>query len=429
MVHAVSSTPTAAAGVPVATALRVFLPFALGYYFSYLARNVNAVIAPDLVAELGLTAESLGLLTSVYFLTFAAFQLPLGVLLDRYGPRRVESVLLLFAAAGSAVFAVSDGLPGLTIGRALIGLGVSACLMASFKANTLWFPAQRLPFANGCIMTAGGLGALSATAPVEALLGITGWRGVFLVFAGLSAVAAVLLHTVVPRRPEEARHATGEGLAEALAGIRFVFGNRAFWRVLPTTTLGQAAFLSMQGLWAGPWFGDVAGLGREDTASRLLWIAIAMVAGFFSLGALADRLSRAGISTLQFATGCTFAFLLVQAGIIIAPPQWATALWCLFGYTGTCGILFYAHLSQRFQMHLAGRVVTGLNVFAFGGAFLAQWGMGALIELWPGDTPGRYLTEGYQAAFGAILVLQALAFAVLLVLRDRPDAAGKSRSS
>jgi cyanate permease len=402
-----------------AVALRVFLPFAIGYYFSYLARNVNAVIAPDLVAELALSAESLGLLTSVYFLTFAAFQLPLGVLLDRYGPRRVESALLLCAAAGSAVFAASDGIAGLTLGRALIGLGVSACLMASFKANTLWFHPQKLPLVNGCIMTAGGLGALSATAPVEALLGLTGWRGIFVLFAVFSGLAAVLLFTVVPRRPEESRGAPGEGLAEALDGVRRVFTSRVFWRVVPTSTLNQAAFLAMQGLWAGPWFIDVAGMERDEAAAHLLWIALAMVAGFFTLGAFTERLARRGVSTIAVATGLVTAFLAVQVGIVFAPVAIATPLWIAFGYFGTCGILFYAHLTQAFPSGLSGRVVTGLNVFAFGGAFAAQWGMGAVIEQWPGEVAGSYRAEGYRAAFGAVLALEVAALAWLALWRAR----------
>ena len=162
---------------------RVFVPFALGYFLSYLYRVVNAVIAPDLVRDVGLDANHLGLLTSAYFLTFAAFQLPLGILLDRLGPRRTEAALLLIAAAGAFVFASAESAAGLIAGRALIGLGVSACLMAAFKAFVVWFPSQRLPLVNGCQMAAGGLGALAATAPVEAALAFTDWRGVFLVSA------------------------------------------------------------------------------------------------------------------------------------------------------------------------------------------------------------------------------------------------------
>ena len=114
--------------------VRVFLPFALGYFISYFFRNVNAIIEYNLVRDLGFSAAGLGLLTSVYFISFASFQLPLGFLLDRFGPRRTESVLLLFAALGAYVFSRADSLSGLILGRLLIGLGVSACLMASFKA-------------------------------------------------------------------------------------------------------------------------------------------------------------------------------------------------------------------------------------------------------------------------------------------------------
>ena len=159
--------------------LRLFLPFGLGYFLSYLYRTVNAVIAPNLVQDIGLDPANLGLLTASYFLSFAAFQLPLGVLLDRYGPRRVEAVLLLFAAAGAFIFAWAESLTGLIVGRALIGFGVSACLMAAFKAFTIWLPPERLPLANGIQMISGGIGALAATTPVEMALQLTDWRGVF----------------------------------------------------------------------------------------------------------------------------------------------------------------------------------------------------------------------------------------------------------
>ena len=137
----------------------VLLPFAAGYYLSYLFRTINALIAGDLTAELNLSAADLGFLTSVYFLVFAAVQLPLGALLDRYGPRTIQSALLLLASAGALVFALADGLLGLVIGRALLGLGVALALMAGFKAIVLWFPPERLALANGWLVMLGALGA------------------------------------------------------------------------------------------------------------------------------------------------------------------------------------------------------------------------------------------------------------------------------
>ena len=176
----------------------VLLPFAAGYYLSYLFRTINALIANDLTAELGLGAADLGLLTSVYFLVFAAAQLPFGILLDRHGPRTIQSVLLLLASTGALVFALADGLVGLVIGRALIGLGVALALMAGFKAIVLWFPADRIALVNGWFVMLGALGAVTATAPAELIVLAVGWRGLFALLAAFSAVAALLLLVFVP---------------------------------------------------------------------------------------------------------------------------------------------------------------------------------------------------------------------------------------
>src|SRR5688500_12092822 len=179
----------------------VFLPFAAGYFLSFFFRNVNAVISRDLSSEFALTPSDLGFLTAMYLLSFAAFQLPLGVLLDRYGPRRVVAALMCVAAAGALVFALARDFTMLSLGRALIGLGVSAGLMGAIKAFTLWFPLSRLASLNGLYLAAGGLGGLSATAPAEALVGPFGWRALFVLLAVLSLVAAVLVFFVVPEKP------------------------------------------------------------------------------------------------------------------------------------------------------------------------------------------------------------------------------------
>jgi len=155
----------------------MLLPFAAGYYFSYVFRTINALIAGTLTRELGLGPADLGLLTSVYFLAMAAVQVPLGILLDRYGPRRVQSACLVFAAAGAGVFACAESMPGLMLGRALIGVGVATALMASLKAIVLWFPKERIALANGWVVMLGALGAVTATLPAEPLVRSLGWRG------------------------------------------------------------------------------------------------------------------------------------------------------------------------------------------------------------------------------------------------------------
>src|SRR5438270_2087791 len=174
----------------------VFCPFAAGYFLSFFFRNVNAIISRDLAREFALTPADLGFLTSMYLAAFAAIQLPLGVLLDRYGPRRVVAALMCSAAAGALLFAAARDFALLSFGRALIGLGVSAGLMGAIKAFSLWFPLSRLATMNGLYLAIGGIGSISATAPAEALLGPLGWRGLFSVLAAISLAVSILIFVV-----------------------------------------------------------------------------------------------------------------------------------------------------------------------------------------------------------------------------------------
>ncbi len=385
--------------------LRIFVPFAIGYFFSYLYRVVNAVIAPNLVADLNLGPSDLGLLTSTYFLTFAAFQLPLGVLLDRFGPRKTEASLLIFAALGAFVFARAESASGLIAGRALIGFGVSSCLMAPFTAYAIWFAKERLPLINGIQVAVGGLGALTGTAPVEAALQITDWRGVFTVLAVLTLAVAAAIFFVVPDRKPEGGSAS---LGDQLRGMGRVYSSFVFWRIAPWSVTTQSTFLAVQTLWAGPWLRDVAGLDRVGVANGLLLIAAAMIAGFALLGAVAERLSRLGIKPLHVAAFGMSVFMVVEALIILEWTGLTKPLWILFGFFGTTGIITYAILSQSFPESLAGRVNTGLNVMVFVTAFGGQWGIGEVINLWPTSPHGNYAPAAYKAGFGLMLALQIL---------------------
>ena len=386
--------------------LRVFLPFAAGYFLSYLYRVVNAVIAPDLVADLAIGPSALGLLTATYFIAFASAQLPLGVLLDRFGPRRMEAFLLLFAGLGAYLFARSDSLIGLVVARAFIGFGVSACLMAAFKAFTLWFAREKWPLVNGFQMAAGGLGALAATSPVEAVLKMTDWRGMFMALSLVTLLIAMAVFAIVPKK--SARE-TGERIGDQLQGVKTVFTSPVFWRTAPLATMSQASFLSIQGLWAGPWLKDVAGLDRSGVAGLLFWVAAAMVCGFVSLGTLAERLNRWGVGVLTTSVSGMCIFIGVQALLLTAPVDWSRPVWVLFGFFGTSGILAYAALSQQFPVQLSGRVTTAINLLVFIAAFVGQWAIGAIIGMWPTGPDGGYAPSGYRSGFGIMLAVQLLA--------------------
>jgi predicted MFS family arabinose efflux permease len=396
------------------TIARIFLPFALGYFLSYVFRVVNAVIAPDLVGDLGLDPSQLGLLTSTYFIAFASFQLPLGILLDRYGPKKVEAGLLIFAAAGAFVFSVSHTLALVIAGRALIGFGVSACLMAAFKSYVIFFPARLLPRINGFQMAAGGLGALAGTIPVEWALGLTDWRGVFQGLALLSVVTAGLVYVVVPE--VETKEAP-QSLAGQCRGIFQVFSSPYFWRIAPLTTLSQAGYLSLQGLWAGPWLKDVAGLGREGVAGLLSVSAFAMITGFILLGIVAERLARRGIRVQTTAVTGMGIFIMVQAAMALGLPIPPALLMAGFGFFGTSGILAYSALTLAFPPSLSGRATTGINLMVFVAAFGVQWAIGAIINLWQVSEKGAYDPAGYKAAFVSLLTCQTLCLVWFLVFR------------
>ena len=386
--------------------LRVFLPFALGYFISYFFRNVNAIIEADLVGDLGFSAASLGLLTSVYFISFASFQLPLGLLLDRFGPRRTESVLLIFAALGALIFSMAESLSGLILGRLLIGFGVSACLMASFKAYVLWFPPDRLPLMNGLQMVAGGLGAMSATVPLRTALEFTDWRGVFLILSGLTLFSALVLWLVYP----EKEGSTGP------VPMKTVLTSRPFLAIAPLVMFSQSAQMAIQGLWAKPWLRDVAGLDEAECANHLMWMMAAMMAGFFLLGLLSERLYHARkISPVTVGVSAMAVFIVLQLLMALGWTAQPMLLMTAFSFFATAGILPYAGLSQIFPKALSGRVSTSLNLTVFLGAFAVQWGLGEIISLWP--TVGKgYAPESYGAAFGSLAVLQLLGLLWFIVL-------------
>lgn len=393
--------------------LVVFAPFATGYYFSYFYRYVNAVIARDLVADFGLAPGDLGLLTSAYFLSFAAAQLPLGVALDRFGPRRCTAALFCVAGAGALVFGLAKDLAMLSLGRALIGLGVSAGLMGSIKAFTLWFPRERLTALSGWMIGIGSLGALSATAPVEALLGPLGWRALFLGLGTLSVAAAMLIFFVVPERALPGR---GEGWREQFAMIGKIVARLEFWRLAAPLVLSQATFQALQGLWFAPWLADVHGLSRGAAANYLFISAAAYMAASLALGTVTELVAKHGVSQLRlYQAGmllCTAAFVPLSLG-------WAGAMVFLpvFAATGIPAIIAYTLLTHLVPASQTGRVTTASNLMLFGTSFAIQWGVGAILGLWP-SAAGSYDPGGYRVAFGVLLAAQAAAALWLLTARE-----------
>jgi predicted MFS family arabinose efflux permease len=408
------------------TLLLAFGPFALGYFLSYLFRAVNAVVAPNLVAELQIDAAQLGLLTAAYLLAFAAFQLPLGVLLDRYGPRRVQAALLACAALGALLFALGETVWTLTFARALIGLGFAGGLMAGFKAVVIWVSEARRAFANACIMSFGAMGVIVATLPTELAIQAFGWRGLFLALAGVTLAIAALIALAVPEMPGSAAAGT---LRQQLAGLRSILASRVFWRLAPVLALTAGTHIAIQTLWAGPWFGDVAGLDRAGVATHLMIVAVSFLAGNLLAGFAADWFNARGVSRLTVMSGFLVGFFISQILIIWGPGQLMIPSWIVFGMSGQTAVIAYPWLSSHYGSAMAGRANTAMNLGVFACAFLAQYLMGEIIDLFTADGAAAYPEGAYQAAFGVFLAAQLAAFGWYLLGRELRPAGHASRTA
>ena len=391
----------------------VFLPFALGHYLSSLLRNVNAVLAPELVGALALSPGQLGLLTSAFFFAFALVQLPVGIALDRYGPRRVQLVLLLLAALGALLFATGASFWQLMLARAVIGCGLGGCFMSAVKAVATWVAPRRLPSVQGYLIAVGGLGAASATLPVRTLLQHTDWRGLFMVLGFLCACSGIVIWLVTPRTPGAG------GPAPTVRSVLDVYRAPAFRATIALVLAPHAVFFGIQGLWIGRWLADV-GRFPDGVVAYLLYLGMASVIfGAVAVGMITEWAGRRGIAALDVAAAGVALFLAVQVAIVVGWKPSLELVSVLFTLVGTITGIEYAIVAQSLPRGLTGRAATCLNLLIFVGAFLVQAGFGQVVGLWPADAGGHLPASAYRVAFGLLLVLQ-LPGLVHYFLRQRP---------
>jgi MFS family permease len=384
----------------------VFLPFATGYFLSYLFRTINGPIADRLVAAFHLDTASLGLLTSVYFLTFAACQLPYGPLVDRFGPRRVQAAVLGIAVLGATLFAVAPNVPTLILARALIGIGTSGALMAGLKALALWVPQERRTLANGSFIMFGGLGAMTSTVPVNLLLPQFGWRGVFLMLAALTLASALLVLAIVP---EKRAAAPTEDWRRSLRGLLSVYRDPVFWRLAPLSGCVVGTAFAVHGLWAARWLADVDRFAPDHIASVVLTMGAGLTLGAAVIGVVTDRLRRHGVPpTTIFGVACAV-FIGLQATVLDRLPLPAWLQWSMIASFGSMTVLSYSIMGELFPPEQIGRANGALNVLHLSMAFVLQYGMGVIASLWLPDAFGRLPVVAYRAAFALPLLLELIA--------------------
>lgn len=401
--------------LPRRMAIVVFLAFALGYFCSTLIRAITATLSPTLTTEFHLSAQDLGLLAGGYFLGFSLTQLPLGRLLDKYGPQKVVLSFLFFAVLGCLAFSWADSFHGLLAARILCGMGVSACLMAPLTGYRRWFDANTQLRANSWMLMTGSLGMLAATLPVQWLMPIWGWRALFVMLAVMVVVTMVLMAWVVPRwKTVKAETADAQTRLDDDGSYREIWKSAYFWRMTPIGFFSYGGMVAIQTLWAGPWMTQVAGWTAGEAAQGLFFINLAMLLTFWVWGLITPALSRKGIPVERLiAWGLPVSFVAIGTLAWMGPAVGSAAALglALLCMSSTFVALAQPAVGMAFPSHLAGRALSAYNLVVFVGVFVVQWGIGLLVDA--GRVMGLEKSASYQwalACFGLCSLLSWVFF-------------------
>jgi MFS family permease len=401
--------PPRAAGAFSAIALAVVATLGAVYIVSQFLRNSVGVIAPNLAAEINLSPLDLGLLSSIYFFAFAATQLPLGLALDRFGPKLCMLVSIAFTVAGCILFALAHSAGGLVAARALLGFGTASFLMAPVALYARWFPPDRFSTLAGVQLGVGSLGALFATAPLAFATATIGWRATFLVVAGLTVVFGALIWLIVSDdRPGVKTPPRRETLRESVAGIWQVMRTPSIGRIFLVQLTAYPTYLLVVGLWGGPYLTHIYGYDLRGRGDILFVAALTQVLGSFFWGPT-DRIFGRYKTPVLIGVSVTLTALVLLTFVGTLPIPLLFVVFAMIGFSTGMSSVVMAHGRSLVPPHLLGRTITLLNIGTMGGGFLVQFVSGAIIDLFP-TSAGAYPLEAYQLVFGlqATLVLVGL---------------------
>jgi MFS family permease len=402
-----------------AVAIAVVVTLGLLYIVSQFVRNSISVIAPNLAAEMGLTPIAIGLLSSIYFFCFAATQLPLGVALDQFGPKRCMLVAIGFTVLGCVIFASAEQASGLVGARAILGFGTAPFLVAPVALYARWFPPERFSTFAGIHLGVGSMGALIATAPLAFATASFGWRATFIGVAAVAAVIGVLVWLIVTDVPPGATVAAQrkETLREGVAGIWQVIRTPSMGRVFTVQLSSYPSYVLIVGLWGGPYLTHVYGYDLKGRGSILFVAALCQVLGSFFWGP-SERLFASYKVPIILGTGTSFTALVLLAGFGTLPVPLLMGVFAMIGFATGMTSVVMSHGRSLVPPHLLGRTITLLNIGTMGGGFLVQFISGSVINLFPtaGET---YPLEAYRLVFALQAVLVLVGLLVYLGSRER----------
>ena len=398
------------------TAVWVFVAFATAYFLSALLRAITATLSPTLSMEFGLDAGDLGLLAGGYFLGFSATQLPMGRWLDEHGPKKVVLSFLVVAVAGCLAFAWASHFTGLLLARMLIGVGVSACLMAPLTGYRRWLVLEKQQRANAWMLMTGSMGMLASTLPVQWLLPLVGWRWIFVALGGLILLSMGLIAMQVPkwRMAEPSAPPVREGLLQSYAQV---WRHPYFRALTPMGFFNYGGLIAMQTLWAGPWMVKVAGYTPLEAATGLFWINVTMLFTFWLWGMVTPALYARGLNANRLMSYGVPTNFLVQLYIIGMGADAGALHWALFCVSSSFVSLAQPAVGMAFASHLAGRALSAYNLVLFMGVFVVQWSVGLLIDAF--KKAGWAEPMAFQMAVGVFFTCCVLSY--FYFLRHKSD--------
>ena len=401
------------------TAVWVFVALAAAYFLSTLLRAITATLSPILTDEFGMQARDLGLLAGAYFLGFSITQLPMGHWLDRHGPKRVVLSFLCVAVLGCFAFAWANDFTGLLLARVLIGVGVSACLMAPLTGYRRWLVLEQQQRANSWMLMTGALGMLTSTLPVQWLLPLVGWRWMFVALALLVAVAMVVIYWKVPawRLAEPTPSDDTAAAPGIMASYKQVWAHPYFRRLAPMGFFNYGGMIAMQTLWAGPWMVKVAGYTPLEAATGLFWLNVCMLLTFWLWGLVTPGLTVRGYDANKLITYGVPLSLCAQVAIVLGGQDAGAAHWVIFCVFSSFVSLAQPAVGMAFPSALAGRALSAYNLVLFLGVFVVQWGVGLMIDGF--KTMDWSETHAFQGAMAVFLVCCTVSYGYFL--KHRPE--------
>ncbi|NCU53055.1 MAG: MFS transporter [Candidatus Fonsibacter lacus] len=391
-------------------AIVVFLVFALAYFISTLIRASTATLSPIFSQELGLKAGDLGLLAGGYFLGFAAMQLPNGIFLDKFGPKKIILFFLTIALFSTIAFSKSESFLSLLVSRILIGIGVSVCLMAPLTGYRRWLALDQQQRANAWMLMSGALGMLASTLPIQLLLPEIGWRNIFLILAGLILITIILIILIIPSWEKTETPIENKG---GLSSYKTIWTHPYFLSLVPLGFFNYGGLQAIQTLWAGPWMTNVSGYTPIQAAINLFWLNLSMLVTFFIWGFINPYFHKKGISTDKIIiAGVPLSFLAL--GFIIYSGTNVSGLhFALFLIASVFVSLAQPAVGMTFPNAIAGKALSSYNLVLFLGTFTVQWAIGVLIDLF--KSFGYNTILSYQISFSIFALCCILSYSYFFI--------------